>query len=90
MTVTDAAAEIRQTAESYLDRVGCGEQVNPILLKQLSVSIARSRQSDKYIAEQGEVIAYISLGYIAQASSLWGQVMGAITGEGVHDDEDNY
>lgn len=90
MTVTDAAAEIRQSADSYLDRTGHGEQVNPILLKQLSVSIARSRQSDKYIAEQGEVIAYISLGYIAQASSLWGQVMGAITGEGVHDDEDNY
>lgn len=90
MTVTDAAAEIRRTAESYLDRVGRGEQVNPIFFEQLSVSIARSRQSDRYIAEQGEVMADISLGYIAQASSLWGQIMGAITGEGAHDDENNH
>lgn len=89
MTISDDAAEIERTAGAHLTKMGCERQVNPVQLKQLSVSIARSRQSDMYITEQGEMMAYISLSYIAQACSQWGQIMGAIKGEGARDDEDN-
>lgn len=72
-----------------MTRNGCENQVNPVQLEQLSLSIVRSRQSDMYITEQGEIMVNISLQYIAQASSLWNQIMGVITEEGVRDNEYN-
>lgn len=89
IAVAESVTEIRRTAEEYLSRTGHEKQVNPILVTQLSVSIARSRQSDMYIPEDGEAMVEMSLGYIAQASSLWGQIMGAAKGKGDLQDEDN-
>lgn len=89
IAIAESVTEIRRTAEDYLSRTGYEKQVNPILVAQLSASIARSRQSDMCIEEDGEAMVEISLGYIAQASSLWGQIMGAAKGEGDLQDEDN-
>ncbi len=82
LTIEDVVTEIQNTADVYLKQTGRGYQVNPILLKQLSVNIARSRQSDMCITECGEIAVDISVQYIAQASSLWNQVMEETKNEG--------
>jgi len=87
--VKNEAAGIQHTAEDYLTRMKREAQVNPVLLKQFSVNIARSRQSDMCISEYGEAMADISLGYIAQASSLWSQIVGAAKEEGASKNENN-
>ena len=67
-------ADIQSSAEAYLQRTDHDTQVFPPLLKQFSVSIVRSRQSDMYIPNAGEILANISLSYIAQATILWNNI----------------
>ncbi len=89
LAVQEEATEIGCTTKDFLKQRNCEAQVSPVLLRQYAVSIVRSRQSDMRIPEYGEVIANISLGYIAQASSLWGQIAGAANGKGVRTDEND-
>lgn len=66
--------KLMQSEKSYFSKIGNSKSVPAFLSAQFAENIARSRQSDMYISDFGELMAELSMKYTSQAVSAWIQI----------------
>lgn len=72
--------KLMQSEEAYFSQTGNGERIPVFLMAQFAENIARSRQSDMYISEYGDLMTDLSVKYTSQAVSIWHQMKNLLGG----------
>lgn len=79
-SVKSETQKLMQSEYEYFSQTENGAGIPAVLSAQFAENIARSRQSDMYISEYGELMVDLSVKYTSQAVSIWNQIKNLLKG----------
>lgn len=87
-SIKSETEKLMQSEEAYFSRTGNSERIPSVLSAQFAENIARSRQSDMYIWEYGELMVDLSVKYTSQAVNVWNQIKNLLEGGETNENND--